>query len=120
MEKWQIILRLRLGKIPWRRKICFSFEWKAWLIAYDYLNMTPEEFSKTDSDKQISVLAFGAASWDRMKKGKNVYFTPGDIEKALLGASKADNIKVINAMSYARFPGWLKETGGTDKKKEET
>ena len=119
MEKWQAEISLKFKRVPWRIKVGFSYEWKAWLIAYDLLGMGPEEFGKIDVDKQLSALAFGAASWYRLKQGKSVFFTSEDIETALLNASKADNIEVINAMKYAQFPPWLKQgTDIVDKKKE--
>ena len=116
MEKWQTSLNLKFQRVPWKFRVGFSYEWKAWLLAYDHFNCSPEEFSKMDIDKQSTALAFGAAAWDRMKKGKKVFFTYEDIVLALLKASKEENIKLAMAMSYASFPKWLKAEGA-DKKK---
>ena len=118
MEKWQTSLKLRFRGIPWKVSIGFSYEWKAWLLAYEVFDVSPEEFGKLDADKQITALAFGAACWDMMKKGKKPYFTYADMDRALLGASKEDNLKLVRAMSYAQFPDWLKGKLPEDKKKE--
>jgi hypothetical protein len=121
MEKWQAVIRLKFRKFPFRIKVCFSYEWKAWLLAYDLFNTDPENFSKLDLDKQVNALAYGAASWHRIKGGKKVFFTYDDLKDALLKASKAENLKLSNAMSYAKFPDWLKKgTEESDKKKDET
>jgi hypothetical protein len=120
MEKWQTEIRLKVGKFPFRFKVRFSYEWKAWLIAYELFDTGPEEFSKLDFDKQITGLAYGAAAWYRIKQGKKVFFTYADLKTALLKATKADNLKLTNAMSYAKFPDWLKQGTESDKKKDET
>ena len=120
MEKWQTWISLKFKRIPWRLKVGFDYEWKAWLIAYDLFSVDPQEFSKLDLDKQITGLAFGAASWHRIKQGKNVFFTYDDLSQALLKATKAENQKLINTMSYAKFPDWLKDGTESDKKKDET
>lgn len=120
MEKWQAEIRLKFRKFPFRIKVCFSYEWKAWLIAYDLFGTDPESFSKLDFDKQINALAYGAASWNRIKRGKKVFFSYDDLKDALLKASKADNLKLTSAMSYAKFPDWLKEGPEASKKKDVT
>ena len=120
MEKWQTEISLKFKRVPWRFKVGFTYEWKAWLIAYDVFSLSPEEFGKLDADKQITALAYGAASWHLMKQGKNVFFTFADIDQALLHASKAENLQLIKTMSYAKFPDWLKSGTIVDKKKEET
>jgi hypothetical protein len=121
MEKWQTEISLKFKRVPWRIKVGFSYEWKAWLITYDLFSVDPEEFSKLDLDKQITSLAFGAASWHKIKQGKNVFFTYNDLSQALLKATKSENQKLINTMSYAIFPDWLRKgTIEGDKKKEET
>ena len=121
MEKWQTEISLKFKRVPWRFKVGFTYEWKAWLLAYDHFNVGPEEFSKLDIDKQITGLAYGAASWHRIKQGKKVFFTFADIDQTLLHASKAENLKLIKAMTYAQFPDWLKgKMPEGDKKKEGT
>ena len=115
MEKWQAEIRLKFRGI-WKITVCFSYEWKAWLIAYDLFNCSPEEFSKLDLDKQFTAISYGAAAWDLMKRGKGVFFTYDNIVKALENASKADNQRLAKAMEYAKFPEWLKAEKG-DKKK---
>ena len=119
MEKWQTRLKLRIKGIPWKISIGFSYEWKAWLIAYEVFQTSPEEFGKLDTDKQISALAYGAAYWDMMKRGKKIFFDFKDIDQALLHASKADNLQLIKTMSYAQFPDWLKGNLPEGNKKKE-
>lgn len=120
MEKWQTRLRLKFKRIPFKIKVGFDYEWKAWLIAYDHLKISPEEFAQMDLDRQLTVLAFGAASWHRIKQGKNVPFSYDDLIAALLRASKAENQRLTETMSYAKFPDWMKQDPGQDKKKSET
>ncbi len=107
MEKWQTALRLKIGLF--KRTVRFDYEWKAWLLAYDLCGVGPDEFAKLDLDKQINALSYGAAQWHQMKKGKTVRFNYEELSKALLKASKADNQKLIDAMSYAKFPKWLQD-----------
>jgi hypothetical protein len=120
VEKWQTTIRLKFKRVPWRIKVGFTYEWKAWLIAYDLFKVTPDGFSKMDYDKQITGLAFGAASWYLMKQGKNVFFSYEQLILALLKASKAENQKLALAMTYASFPEWLKEGTDASKKKDVT
>ena len=120
MEKWQTMLNLKFRRLPWRIKVGFSYEWKAWLIAYDLFNMGPEEFAKLNLEKQVTAIAYGAAAWYRMQKGKKVYFTYDDIADAMMKASKAENLMLSHAMSYAQFPEWLQPLSEGDKKKEKT
>ena len=119
MEKWQTSLRLKIRGIPWKVKIGFDYEWKAWLLAYDITQTGPTEFIKLDTDRQVMILAYGAAAWHLMKRGRNVYFTPEDIAEALLRATKAENNQLVAAMAYARWPEWMIEVK-SDKKKEQT
>jgi len=108
MEKWQAEISLKFKRCPWRFKVGFTYEWKAWLIAYDHFAVGPEEFSKLDIDKQVTGLAYGAASWHLIKKRRKVFFTYNDLAEALLKASKAQNLILTKTMSYASFPDWLK------------
>ena len=119
MERWQTSLRLKIRGIPWKVKIGFSFEWKAWLLAYDQTQTGPEEFSKLLPDVQLNALAYGAATWHLLKQGRKVYFSPDEIAEALLKATKAENNQLLSAMNYARWPEWMRSVK-TDKKKEET
>jgi hypothetical protein len=119
MDKHQAKIRLRFRGI-FRISVRFSFEWKAWLLAYDLYNCSPQEFSEYDIDKQFTALCFGAASWDLMKRGRSVYFTFDDMTKALNAASKADNRKLADTMKYAQFPDWLRGGIKDDDKKKET
>jgi len=108
MEKWQAEINLKFKRCPWRFKVGFTYEWKAWLIAYDHFDLSPGEFLKLEREKQEMGLAYGAAAWHLLKKGKNVFFTYDDLAEALLKASKAENMKLTNAMSSASFPDWMK------------
>lgn len=120
MEQWQTELRLRFRGVPWKLRVGFCFEWKAWLIAYDHQQTSPGEFGKLDMERQISAIIYGAACWDRIKKKKKIFFSDKDLEGALMRASKADNLKLIAAMRYAQFPNWLQAgmpPGDDDKKK---
>jgi len=114
MEKSEVILRLRIGLI--KRKVGFTYEWKAWLMAWDMTGGNPEDFGKQPLDLQMSSLAYGAASWYQMKRGKPMRYTFGQVTEALLRASKADNIRLAKAMEYAQFPEWIKQ--GEDGKKK--
>ena len=120
MEKWQTELNLKFKGVPWRFKVRFTYEWKAWLLAYDHFAVDPEEYSKLDLEKQVVGLAYGAAAWYLMKNKKKVFFTYDDLAEALLKASKAENQKLSDAMSYAKFPEWLKQGSPADKKKDQT
>jgi len=115
MEKWQVEISLKFKGI-WKIKVQFSFEWKAWLLAYDLFNCSPEEFQKLDIDKQFTALCYGAAAWSLMERKRKVFFTYENMAEALLKASKADNQKLAEAMKYAQFPEWLKQEGGGKKK----
>jgi len=114
MEKWQAEIKLRFKGL-FKITVRFSFEWKAWLLAYELFDCSPSEFQKYDLDKQFTAICYGAAMWDRMKRGKSVFFTYDNIVQALASASKADNQKLAKTMEYAQFPEWLKAEG--DKKK---
>ena len=83
MEKWQAELRLKFRGVPWKIRVGFSYEWKAWLIAYDIAAATPEEFAKLPLETQKNLLAYGAAAWHLMKRRKKVFFAPDDIATAL-------------------------------------
>lgn len=120
MEHWQTVLQLKIRGIPWKLKIGFDYEWKAWLLAYDLMQVGPEEFNKLDFDRQLTALAYGAAAWHLLKNGRRVYFTYEDIAEALLKATKAENKQLEQAMAYAKFPDWLKAGVDKSKKKEET
>ena len=120
MEKWQTEINLKFSRVPWRFRVGFSYEWKAWLIAYDHFATDPAGFSKLDYEQQITGLAFGAASWHLLKRGEKVFFTYDKLSEALLRASKAENLKLIEAMKYAQFPQWLKEGTEEGKKKSGT
>ena len=119
MEKWQTIVKLKL-KGFFRTSVRFSFEWKAWLLAYDLYSCSPGDFSKLDIDDQFSALCYGAAAWDLIKRKKGVFFTYEDMKKALLNASKADNQKLARVLKSAQFPQWLRsrQEEEDDKKKE--
>lgn len=121
MEKWQTRLRLKFGRSLFKVNVGFDYEWKAWLIAYDSKGMEPEEFSKIPFDQQVNTLAYAAAVWHCMKNKKKIFFNKESMAKALLRASQADNLKLVQAMTYSRFPDWLKnhDTDSDDKKKEE-
>ena len=108
MEKYQVEVLLKI-KRPWKISVRFSFEWKAWLLAYDLFNCSPGEFSKLTHDKQFTAICYGAAAWDRMKRGKQVFFTYKDLCQGLLRASKADNQKLAKTMGYIELPQWLKD-----------
>jgi len=115
-EKWQTVINLKFKGCPWKIRIGFSYEWKAWLIAYDLFDCSPEEFNKMPIDKQSTAVAYGAAAWDRIKKGKKVFFTYDNIVEALLKATKEENMRLVKALEYAQFPKWLKgDTGGKKK-----
>ena len=114
MEEWQAEIKLRFKGL-FKITVRFSFEWRAWLLAYDIFNCSPKEFSKLDLDKQFTAISYGAAAWDLMKRRKGVFFTYDNIVQALSDASKADNQRLAKAMEYAQFPEWLKSEG--DKKK---
>jgi len=117
LEKWQTVINLKFPGCPWRIRTGFSYEWKAWLIAYELFDCSPEEFAKMDFDKQATALAYGAASWDRIKKGKKVFFTFDNMVNALLKSTKEENIRLVKALSYAQFPKWLKGETVEGKKK---
>jgi len=120
MEKWETVLLLKFRLIPWRMKVRFCFEWKAWLIAYEKLGFGPEGLDKLPTDQQIDAIAYGAAAWARLKAGKKVYFTPEQLKEALMGASRAANLILAETLSYAQFPDWLKAgMPEVDKKKAE-
>ncbi len=108
MEKWETQLNLRFPGMPWKFKVGFVFEWKAWLIAYDLLKIGPEEFNALPSEQQLATITYAAAAWYRMKNGKKVFFTRDQLTAALMNASKADNLRIIHALHYAQFPDWLK------------
>jgi hypothetical protein len=117
MEKWQVELKLKFRGVPWKIKVGFSFEWKAWLIAYDLFDVSIEEFQKLDSEEQMTALCYGAAYWDRMKKGKRIFFSYEDIIFALDKATKEENKQLGEALNYAHFPEWLKKGMPESKKK---
>jgi len=119
MEKWQTELRLKFRGVPWKIRVGFSYEWKAWLIAYDIAAATPEEFAKLPLETQKNLLAYGAAAWHLMKRRKKVFFAPDDIATALMRASQADGLTLNRALSYARFPDWL-QVAPEGKKKDQT
>ena len=118
MERWQTTLRLKFKGIPWKVKVGFDYEWKAWLLAYDTTNTGPEEFSKLPHDYQVNALAYGAAAWHLIKRNRPVMFDLADIAQGLLWATKEENNQLVAAMSYARWPEWMREIKG-DKKKEQ-
>ena len=115
---WRVEIRLKFPGIPRKRKIGFRYEWKAWLLAYDTLGVDIQEFGEMDPDKQITAIHYGAAVWDRMTKGRNVYFTYDDMVTALSKASKEDNILLADTMGNAQFPEWMKNLEGNKKKAE--
>ena len=118
MERWEIVLRLRFGGLRWPIKQGFSFEWKAWLIAYEVTECGPDAFLELDSERQIAALAYGAAAWWSMKHRKKIYFTMENIADALMRASKADNVALAQALREAQFPEWMRQLS-EDKKKVE-
>jgi hypothetical protein len=97
----------------------FTFEWKAWLIAYDEMKCGPDEFNKLTAEEQIMAMAYGAATWWSMKNQKKISFDMSDIGMALMKASKADNLALAAALRYAQFPDWMKSmvVDDDDKKK---
>ena len=115
MEKWEVSLKLSFGRYL-RKRVGFTFEWGAWFIAYDAVGCGPDEFNKLPADQQITAMTFGAASWWSLKNRKKIFFTMEDIAAALMRASKADNLAVAQALSYAKFPEWM--THLTDDKKK--
>lgn len=117
MEKWQVELKLKFRGVPWKIKIMFSFEWKAWLIAYDLFDVSPEEFLKLGQEEQMNALCYSAAYWYKFKKGKKVFFSYEDIIYALDKAAKEENRQLGEALSYAYFPEWLRKGMPEDKKK---
>lgn len=107
--------------MPFKVTIGFSFEWKAWFIAWDLFDVGPDDFSKLEPDQQITALAYGAAYWDRVKQGKKVFFSYEDIVFALNKASKEENLRIPEAIQNAQFPEWMKKNmPGTAKKKVKT
>jgi len=117
MEKWQCELKLRFRGMPYKMRVIFSFEWKAWLIAYDLFDKSPEEFNKLEPEEQITALCYGAAYWDKIKKGRKVYFSYEDMVFALNKASKEENKMLAETLKYAQFPDWLSKGIDEDKKK---
>ena len=119
MEKWEIVLKLRFGGLFWPVKQGFSFEWKAWLLAYETTECGPDEFNALDGERQIAALAYGAACWWSMKHRKKVFFTMENIADALMRATKADNLALASALREAQFPLWMRAMSEDKKKAEE-
>jgi len=119
MERWEIILPLKFGGLRWPRKQGFSFEWKAWLIAYEVTECGPDAFNNLDGDRQVAALAYGAACWWSIKHRKKITFTMENIADGLMRASKADNLALAAALREAQFPEWMKAMSDDKKKAEE-
>ncbi len=117
MERWETELMLKFRYAPWKLRIRFCFEWKAWLIAYEITGLGPEQFNKLPTDRQVDAIAFGAAQWARVKEGKKPFFTADQMKEALMRASRAENLKLTEALAYAQFPDWLKQGMSSDEKK---
>lgn len=121
MDKWRTEIRLRFRLMPFKVRVGFCFEWKAWFIAWDLFSMGPDEFGKLEIEQQITALAYGAAYWDRVKQGKKVFFSYEDIVFALNKASKEENLRIPAAIKNSQFPDWMKKNiPETDKKKVKT
>jgi len=126
--KWRTEIKLNfkrnsiLGLFKSFRKvnIGFLFTWKAWLIAYDVFDVDPDSFTKLDQEKQIIALCYGAAVWDCIQAGKNVFFTYEDIRIGLDKATKEENRKLGETIKEAQFPDWLKNVASDSKKKTKT
>ena len=58
LEKWQVELNLRFPGVPWKFRVGFDYEWKAWLIAYELKEKEPSEFTKLPLDEQELVSYF--------------------------------------------------------------
>jgi len=123
--KWRTEIRLNFKRTGFFRiigrfrkiNIGFRFEWKAWLIAYDVFNVDPDSFTKLDPEKQIIALCYGAAIWDRIQSGKNVFFTYDDIRIGLDKATKEENRRLGETIKEAQFPDWLQKIASDSKKK---
>ena len=121
MERWETELMLKFRYAPWKIRVRFCFEWKAWLIAYEKLGFGPDGLDKLPTDKQVDAIAYGAAVWARVKDGRKPFFTADQLREALMKASRAENLKLTEALAYAQFPDWLKQgMTDADKKKAES
>jgi hypothetical protein len=112
MNQWECELKLKFGRR--KRKVGFCFEWYAWLIAYSLFDCEPDEFMKKDQEEQLNALAYGAAYWFCIRRGKKIFFTYEDIIQALNKATREENKQIVEAFNYAQFPEWFK---GDNKKK---
>ena len=123
--KWRTEIKLNFKRTGFFRilgrfrkiNVGFRFEWKCWLIAYDVFDVDPDSFTKLDQEKQITALCYGAAVWDRIQSGKNVFFTHDDIRIGLDKASREENRRLGETIKEAQFPDWLRNVVSDSKKK---
>jgi len=125
--KWRTEIRLNFRRPKYsilrifgryrKNNVGFCFTWKAWLIAYDVFDVDPDSFTKLEPEKQIIALCYGAAIWDRIQSGKNVFFTYDEIRIGLDKATKEENRKLGETIKEAQFPDWLKKITPDSKKK---
>lgn len=115
MEKWEVKIRLRLPGRLRKKSVLFTFEWGAWMIAYDHMNCGPDEFHELPPEAQVNAVSYGAALWGAVKRGGSAKFTYADIVSGLMRATREENTRIGEAMQYAKQPSWMRvETGGSD------
>lgn len=107
MEKWQVEIKLKLPHKLFKRKVKFTFEWAAWIFAWQHYNCPPEEFEELPMEEKLMAVSYGAALWERVKSKKKVFFSFGDIYSGLMKATREENTRIGEAMKYAQYPDWL-------------
>jgi hypothetical protein len=108
MNQWECKLRLKFPRRLFKRKIGFCFEWQAWLIAYDVLDVKPDEFMKKDPEEQMNASAYGGAIWFCINNRRRIFFTYKDLVKALNKSSMAKSRKIEKTLKFAQYPGWTR------------
>lgn len=107
MNPWQTKIRLKFPGKLFKRNVGFCFSWQAWFIAYDTLDVEPDEFLEKDSEQQMNALAYGAAFWFCARRRERFFFTYESLTKALNRASMEDYKKIEAALKSAQFPEWM-------------
>ncbi|MEA3431315.1 MAG: hypothetical protein U9R01_01365 [candidate division WOR-3 bacterium] len=121
MEKWETRIKLKLPGKLFKRNVLFTFEWAAWMIAYDHMNCGLNDFHELPPEVQVNAVSYGAAVWAATKRGRSAGFTYDDIVSALMHATRGENMQIGEAMQYAKQPKWMqakqaKESDAEEKK----
>jgi hypothetical protein len=101
-----------------KKKVGFTFNMQAWLIAWSYWNVQPDEFDEFDQEKWSTSLMYGGAIEHAIVNQFKIFYTYNDIKEAAERLTYKQGKRIGTAIANSQTPKWYRKLAESEAKKK--